>query len=85
MKVLQVMCGAERGGAEEFFVRLATAFAKTPICQKVVIRAYPDRVDELKAKGVEIELLPFGRTLDFRTPFALRKIIEVEVSFCFMP
>ena len=52
MKVLQVMCGAERGGAEEFFVRLAAAFVKTPICQKVVIRAYPDRVDELKEKGV---------------------------------
>ena len=67
MKVLQVMCGAERGGAEEFFVRLATAFAKTPISQKVVIRAYPDRVDELKAKGVDMELLPFRRRLDFRT------------------
>ena len=76
MKVLQVMCGAERGGAEEFFVRLAAAFAKTPICQKVVIRAYPDRVDELKAKGVEMELLPFRRRLDFRTPYVLRKIIR---------
>ena len=76
MKVLQVMCGAERGGAEEFFVRLAAAFVKTPICQKVVIRAYPDRVDELKAKGVEMELVPFGRRLDFRTPFTLRKIIR---------
>ena len=76
MKVLQVMCGAETGGAEEFFVRLATAFVKTPICQKVVIRAYPDRVNELKAKGVDMELLPFGRRLDFRTPFTLRRIIR---------
>ena len=76
MKVLQVMCGAERGGAEEFFVRLAVAFSKTSISQKVVIRAYPDRVCELKEKGVEPKLLPFGRRLDFWTPSSLRKIIS---------
>lgn len=76
MRILQVMSGAEQGGAEEFFVRLATAFSRTSICQKVVIRAYPERVKELKARGVEMELVPFRRRLDFWTPLALRKIIK---------
>ena len=76
MKVLQVMSGAERGGAEEFFVRLAAAFSQRSLSQKVVIRDYPERADELLGLGVEIETLPFRRWFDWRTPFALEKIIQ---------
>ena len=76
MKVLQVMSGAERGGAEEFFVRLAAAFSQTSLSQKVVIRDYRERVDELVGSGVETEALPFSRWFDWRTPFTLKKIIE---------
>jgi glycosyltransferase involved in cell wall biosynthesis len=76
MKVLQVMSGAERGGAEEFFVRLAAAFSRTSLSQKAVIRDYPDRVDKLVSLGVETKVLPFGRWLDFRTLVTLKTIIE---------
>ena len=38
MRVLQVMAGAEYGGAEEFFTRLTSALHKTSIEQRVVIR-----------------------------------------------
>ena len=38
MKILQAMAGAEYGGAEEFFVRLAIALNGLDIQQRVVIR-----------------------------------------------
>ena len=38
MKILQAMAGAEFGGAEEFFVRLAIALNGLDIQQRVVIR-----------------------------------------------
>ena len=64
MKILQVMSGAEHGGAEEFFVRLTGALSQTALHQRVVIRDYPDRVDTLVSLGVETEVLPFrGRLL----------------------
>ena len=37
------MAGAEFGGAEAFFVRLAIALGRTDIEQRVVIRANPAR------------------------------------------
>ena len=76
MKVLQVMSGAERGGAEEFFVRLTAAFSQTSLSQKVVIRNYRQRADELVASGVETKTLPFRRWFDLRTQLTLKKIIE---------
>ena len=39
MRVLQAMAGAEHGGAEAFFVRLALALHRAGLEQKVVIRA----------------------------------------------
>lgn len=76
MKVLQVMSGAEHGGAEEFFVRLTGALSHAPLHQIAVIRDYPDRVDELVSLGVETKVLPFRGRFDLRTWFSLKKIIE---------
>lgn len=76
MKILQVMSGAEHGGAEEFFVRLTGALSQTSLHQRVVIRDYPDRVDTLVSLGVETEVLPFRGRFDFLTWFKLQNIIE---------
>ena len=53
MKVLQVMAGAEFGGAEEFFTRLVIALHKTDLEQSVFIRENPARAERLIQNGVK--------------------------------
>ncbi len=76
MKILQAMAGAEFGGAEAFFVRLALAFQRAGIEQKVVIRKNPARARLLKEGGVEPVQLPFGSRFDFTTTRALKREIK---------
>ena len=75
MRVMQAMAGAEFGGAEAFFVRLAIAFERAGIDQKVVIRENPGRAQLLRAGGVEPVELPFGGALDWRTSRSMKKQI----------
>ena len=76
MKVLQVMAGAEYGGAEEFFTRLTIALHKTSIEQRVVIRRNEARARRFVEGGVEPHQLKFGGKLDFSTPWALKRQIK---------
>lgn len=76
MRLLQTMAGAEVGGAEAFFVRLAIAFARTEVEQRVVIRRDPSRARALRDGGVSPVELPFGGRMDFRTRPALQREIE---------
>jgi len=76
VRLLQTMAGAEVGGAEAFFVRLAIAFAKTGMDQRVVIRRDPARARALRDGGVDPVELPFGGRMDFRTRPALQREIE---------
>jgi len=76
MRVLQAMAGAQYGGAEAFFTRLAIAFEKAGLTQKVVIRADDARAKTLREGGVEPVQLPFGGKLDFKTGRALKKEIK---------
>ncbi len=69
---MQTMAGAEVGGAEAFFVRLAIALQSTDISQKVVIRRDPARARALREGGVSPVELPFGGRMDFRTRRALK-------------
>tara|TARA_R110000868_G_scaffold64493_4_gene193678 strand:+ start:10342 stop:11346 length:1005 start_codon:yes stop_codon:yes gene_type:complete len=69
------MAGAEFGGAEAFFVRLAIALGRTDIEQRVVIRANPARAQMLRDGGVEPIELPFGGRFDFATGRALKREI----------
>ncbi|MEM8786109.1 MAG: glycosyltransferase [Pseudomonadota bacterium] len=69
------MAGAARGGAEAFFERLSAAlprYAGEAFRQSLIVREEPDRVGRLSAVGLAPETLPFGGTLDLRTPLALR-------------
>lgn len=76
MKVLQAMAGAEYGGAEAFFTRLAIGLHRAGLDQRVVIRADENRAALLRAAGIEPLQLPFGGMLDWRTPLALKSEIK---------
>ena len=75
MRVMQVMAGAEFGGAEAFFTRLVLALNAAGLEQRVVIRHNERRAAALKAGGVDPVQLPFGGLLDLRTSFALKREI----------
>lgn len=70
------MAGAEFGGAEAFFVRLAIALERSGIEQKVIIRSNPGRAALLRAGGVEPVELKFGGKFDLATPRALKREIK---------
>ncbi len=72
---MQTMAGAEVGGAEAFFVRLANALQSSDIVQKVVIRRDPTRARALREGGIVPAELPFGGRMDFRTRPALKREI----------
>ena len=75
MRVLQAIAGAEAGGAEEFFVRLALALNRAGLDQRVVIRRNSRRAAQLAAGGLTPVELPFGGFFDFRTRSALKREI----------
>jgi glycosyltransferase involved in cell wall biosynthesis len=64
-RILQAMAGAPHGGAEAFFERLAVALHHAGETQQLVIRREPSRAARLRAVGLPVEELPFGRALDF--------------------
>ena len=73
---MQTMAGAEFGGAEAFFVRLAVALQRAGLDQRVIIRDNPRRAVALRAGGVEPVQLKFGGKLDFGTPRRLKAIAK---------
>lgn len=77
MRVLQVMAGAEKGGAEKFFDRLVPALARRGLDQHVICRSFPDRLSHLKACHIPFTTASFHRLLDFQT----RRIIRQTIHF----
>ncbi|NMM45858.1 glycosyltransferase [Rhodospirillaceae bacterium KN72] len=75
-KVLQVMAGAETGGAEAFFTRLTCALTRAGQDQQAVIRTHPARRAALEEAGVPVTELPFGGKFDLRTKKSLKKIAK---------
>ncbi len=87
VRVFQTMAGAEFGGAEAFFVRLAGAFQRAGLDQYVAIRSNPTRAQALRDAGVEVDELAFGGRLDFATPRALKraaKAFKPDILFSWM-
>jgi glycosyltransferase involved in cell wall biosynthesis len=77
MKVMQVMAGAEFGGAEAFYERLVTALHDAGLDQLPVIRRNAKRAALLRAAGVDpVVELSFGGALDFLTPMAIKREIR---------
>ena len=75
-RVLQVMAGAEYGGAEAFFIRLVLALHRAGLEQRVVIRENPRRAKALSSAGIEAVQLSFGGFFDFMTSAALKREIR---------
>ena len=77
MKILQIMAGADTGGAELFFERLCIAMNKqNSIEQRVLIRKNTDRKKRLETGGVNPVELKFGGKLDWQTPCAIKREIK---------
>lgn len=76
MRLLQAIAGGAHGGAEAFFERLAIAFARTELDQRVLIRSNAARRTKLAENGVDVVGLGFGGLLDFATGRAVARKIE---------
>ncbi|MGH6670691.1 MAG: glycosyltransferase [Stellaceae bacterium] len=76
-RLVQLMAGAEHGGAEAFFTRLAVALQRAGQEQRVALRPYLARIEALKAAGIASVALPFrGGLFDFATSGGLRSLIS---------
>jgi len=73
MRVMQVMAGAEYGGAEAFFTRLVIALRRARLHQRVIIRTNAHRSDQLRQGGLEPVELGFRGALDISTRLSLRR------------
>ncbi|AMX03514.1 glycosyltransferase [Microbulbifer thermotolerans] len=77
IRVAQVLAGAERGGAENFFVRLVSGLNERPeLAQKAFIRNHAHRVQSLRHNGVETEGFSFGGPLDVIGKSAYRRALK---------
>jgi glycosyltransferase involved in cell wall biosynthesis len=75
-RLLQAMAGAQHGGAEAFFTRLAIALQRDGQPQLCLIRRDAERAALLRAAGVAVVEAPFGGWLDFRTGRRFARTIE---------
>jgi glycosyltransferase involved in cell wall biosynthesis len=75
-RLLQAIAGARHGGAETFFVRLASALQRAGETQRVLIRRDPDRACRLRSAGVAVGELGFGGSFDLATRVGFRREIE---------
>src|SRR4051812_31941787 len=76
LKILQAMAGAPHGGAEAFFDRLVSALARANIEQRVLTRDHPERLERLRAAGLDPVALRFGGLFDRRTRRAFGEAIR---------
>jgi glycosyltransferase involved in cell wall biosynthesis len=74
-RVLQAIAGAEYGGAETFFIRLAAALQRAGEAQRVLIRRNSSRAQCLRAAGVRVGELAFGGIFDLATRLAFGREI----------
>jgi glycosyltransferase involved in cell wall biosynthesis len=75
-RLLQAIAGVRHGGAEIFFIRLATALQRAGEPQHVLIRRDPFRAHSLRSAGVVVGELAFGGVLDLATRRAFRREIS---------
>lgn len=77
MRILQVMAGAEHGGAETAFADMCVALSRSGAAQiEVVTRAARERNAGLEAAGIKLHTLPFGGRIDLYTPWRLARIVR---------
>jgi glycosyltransferase involved in cell wall biosynthesis len=72
-RLLQAIAGARHGGAEIFFLRLATALQRAGETQRVLIRRDPARARSLREADVAVVELAFGGPLDWAARVGFRR------------
>lgn len=76
LRILQVMAGAPRGGAETAFVDMCLAMKEAGQNQEIITRANDIRVPMLRDAGLPVHTLPFGGALDFYTSWKIARIAK---------
>jgi len=76
IRVLQMMAGAEQGGAELYFSRLCAALQRAGIIQLAITRPQAERMASLDAAGIPVIAAPFGGWFDFAT----RRIVKRAIA-----
>ena len=71
--MLQCLAGAQQGGAEMHFVRLALALKRAGVEQRIVLRPNPESEALLREGGLEPVTARFGGRLDVSTGGTLRR------------
>jgi hypothetical protein len=74
-RVLHAIAGAEVGGAEAFFERLAVALEEAGVTEHCVIRRNAARRALLEAADIPVTEAPFGGFFDFTTRGRLKQAI----------
>ena len=80
LKILNIMSGANSGGAENFFERLTIAIEKEDLEQKVIIRHHQKRFDYLNTKLKNVKSIKLFNNFN---PFC-QSVIETSIKE-FMP
>lgn len=75
MRLLQAISGSSKGGAENFFMRLAPALAPYTT-QRLLIRNQSGRLDTLERQGISVTDVSFGGILDFKSRIQFFKEIR---------
>lgn len=75
LKVVHVIGGGEFGGAEQHIIQLLSLLPQHGVAGKVICFYEAGLSDALRAKGIEVEVLQFGR-FDLRLPAALKKAFK---------
>ncbi len=76
MKILQVMAGADHGGAEMAFVDMCAAMKEAGEDIVVLTRPNKVRVPLLEAAELEVYTAPFGGPVDVYTPWRMASLIR---------
>ena len=76
LRLLQVIAGANHGGAEAFFVRLCAALGRAGVDQRALVRRGRPWAKEITASGVPVVELPFGGVFDVTTRRRLNRQID---------
>lgn len=76
MKILQIMAGSARGGAETVFVDMCKALHEAGETIEIVTRPNDIRVPVLRSAGITVHTLHFGGYADIFTRWRLIKIIK---------
>ena len=76
MKILQVMAGARRGGAETAFADMCLALREAGQDVTVVTRPHMPQRGQLEQAGIPVHTLPFGGMIDVYTRWRLQRIIR---------